>query len=107
MMEDTIPFQVTLERQQHRRLKAFAERSGRSMGAVVRESVEAYLASLPAEDDPLFGLIGLFRGDGPTPHGDVAINHDAYLADIHESEVRGQVQGADPPEPEGAGTEAR
>jgi hypothetical protein len=86
-MEELVPFQVQLERRQHRRLKRIAEREGRSMGAVVRESVQAYLASRDVDDDPAFELIGMIEDAGPTPHGDVGVAHDAYLAAALEAEV--------------------
>jgi hypothetical protein len=87
-MEDPVPFQVQLERRQHRQLKTVADRRGASMGALIRESVAAYLGSLPPEEDPLYGLIGSFPADeGPQPYGDVALHHDAYLADFYASEV--------------------
>ena len=80
-MERPVPFQVQLERRQHERLKALAEQRDQSMGSLVRESVAQYLASVPVEDDPAFGIMGMFSDEGPEPHGDVAIHHDAYLAD--------------------------
>jgi hypothetical protein len=85
-MEDPTPFQVTLERRQHRQLKWLAEKRGRSMGSLVRESVEAYLAALPAEDDPAYGIIGLIDDHSPKPYGSVAIHHDDYIAEALESE---------------------
>jgi len=56
------------------------------MGSLIRESVTQYLSSVPVEDDPAYGILGMFSDDGPEPHGDVAINHDAYLADIYAEE---------------------
>ncbi len=86
-MEERVPFQVQLEGRQHRRLKLLADRRGRSMGALIRESVEAYLASLPPEDDPLLELIGILGEDaGPLPFGDVARHHDEYVADYLDEE---------------------
>ncbi len=88
LMEDPVPFQVQLERRQHRRLKALADRRGSSMGALIRESVATYLESLPPEEDPLYGLIGSFPAEEDAQlHGDVALHHDAYLADFYASEV--------------------
>lgn len=93
VMEDPVPFQVQLERRQHRQLKWLAERRGASMATLIRESVGAYLDALPTEDEPLYGLIGFFPvDDGPTPHGDVARNHDAYLADLHEAEAEAEAE---------------
>ena len=86
-MSDIVPFQVQLERAQHRRLKRLAESRGVSMGSILRESVAEYLASAPIEEDPAFGIVGLIDDDGPMPYGDPATHHDAYLADALEAEV--------------------
>ena len=85
-MSDSVPFQVQLTRGQHRRLKRLAESRGVSMGSILRESVADYLTRAPVEEDPAFGIIGLIDDDGPTPHGDPALEHDAYLADALEAE---------------------
>ncbi len=86
-MEELVPFQVQLERSQHRRLKQLAEAQGRSMGALVRESLEAYVARLPAAADPLLEIIGMVDDRAPRPSGDVGAEHDAYLADAHAAEA--------------------
>ena len=85
-MSDGVPFQVQLTRRQHRRLKRLAESRGVSMGSILRESVADYLTKAPVEEDPAFGIIGLIDDEGPTPHGDPALEHDAYLADALEAE---------------------
>jgi len=85
-MSDSVPFQVQLTRRQHRRLKRLAESRGVSMGSILRESVADYLANAPEEHDPAFGIIGLIDDHGATPHGDPAVEHDAYLADALEAE---------------------
>jgi hypothetical protein len=65
------------------------------MGSILRESVADYLANAPVEEDPAFGIIGLIVDDGPTPHGDPATAHDAYLADALDAEgARGRRQPA-------------
>ncbi|CAN5582433.1 hypothetical protein BH23CHL8_BH23CHL8_16300 [soil metagenome] len=87
-MEDLVPFQVQLERRQHRHLKRLAETRGRSMGSLVRESVEAYLSPMPAEEDPLLGIIGVADDRTVKAHGDVGIEHDAYLADAYADESK-------------------
>ena len=84
-MGDSVPFQVQLTRAQHRRLKRLAESRGVSMGSILRESVAGYLANAPGED-PALGIVGLIDDDGPTPHGDPAVEHDAYVADALEAE---------------------
>ena len=78
-----------LEPDQHRRLQALSARRGESMASLVRESVARYLTDADSRDDPLTGIIGLFEDGGPRPHGPVAVEHDAYLADaIAEESVR-------------------
>ncbi len=64
------------------------------MGSMIRESVAVYLADQPAEHDPLLGIIGLFEDTGERPFGDVAVNHDAYLADAYWRE--GHPEAAEP-----------
>ncbi len=88
VMEDPVPFQVQLERRQHRLLRELAEHRGQSMGSLIRESVATYLASMPVEDDPAFAIIGMFDGDpGELQYGSVAVSHDAYLADAYAAET--------------------
>jgi hypothetical protein len=70
-----------LDAEQHHRLRRAAEARGESIGSIVRESVARYLAGISPEDDPLFGLIGGADDTGARPHGDVASEHDRYLAD--------------------------
>ncbi|HEX7948742.1 MAG TPA: hypothetical protein VF494_00220 [Candidatus Limnocylindrales bacterium] len=86
-MSDRVPFQVQLTRGQHRRLKRLAELRGVSMGSILRESVADHLTKAPVEEDPAFGIIGLIDDHGPTPYGDPAVEHDAYLADALEAET--------------------
>lgn len=62
------------------------------MGSLVRESVEAYIASAPPEEDPLLEIIGMVDDAAAKPHGDVGLEHDAYLADAYVEEA------AKPPE---------
>ena len=87
-MEPRVPFQVMLEREQHHRLGRVAVKRGVSVGALIRESVAAYLSEISVEDDPLFGLIGMARDDGPKPHGDVAANAASKFARASESPPR-------------------
>jgi hypothetical protein len=79
-MSDYVPFQVQLTKAQHRRLRQLASTTGASMGSLVRESVAAYIAGRPVEDDPAFGIIGLIDDPAPRPYGSVAERHDDYLA---------------------------
>ncbi len=92
-MEQSKPFQVILDADQHRRLRAVAQRRGQSMGSLVRESVAAYLSDVSTEDDPLAGIVGLFEDPGPRPLGDVGEEHDAYLADPDAIDRQGASAG--------------
>jgi hypothetical protein len=85
-MERRVPFQVMLDPEQHRQLRGAAQRGGQSIGSLVRESVARYLAAIAVDDDPLMGLIGLGEDAGPRPHGDVATQHDAYMANASAGE---------------------
>lgn len=87
-MSENVPFQVQLTRGQHRRLKVLAGSRGVSMGSIVRESVAAYLADARDAQDPALGIVGMIDDHSPTPHGDPATEHDAYLADELEAEGR-------------------
>jgi len=86
-MSEHVAFQVQLPRGQHRRLKELAAARGASMGSLIRESVAEYLSSLPVEDDPAFGIIGLIDDAAERTHGSVAAHHDEYLADALEDEI--------------------
>jgi hypothetical protein len=77
------PVLIYLEHRQDHILSALSEKKGISKAAIVRESVEKYLAGLPVEDDPLMDIVGLFDSGGK---GDLSINHDKYLAEAIESE---------------------
>ena len=75
-----------LEPAQHRQLRRLAAQRGASIGSLVRESVADYLAGTAPDDDPLMGLIGLGEDLGSKSHGDVGLEHDAYLADAIAAE---------------------
>lgn len=92
-MERHVPFQVQLTAEQHRRIRRLAGARGASMGSIIRESIATYLAGIPVEEDPAFGVAGLIVDDGPEPHGDVAREHDAYLADALDGEASGRSAG--------------
>jgi len=71
-----IPLQMYVEPGQDAALAALARKRGVSKAALVRESIEKYLTSLPVEDDPALGLVGLGRSSGK---GDASVRHDKYL----------------------------
>ena len=73
------PLQIYLDTDEDETLRYLARKRGKSMGALIRESVARYLAAeIPVEEDPALGIIGLGRS-GIT---DLSENHDKYLAEM-------------------------
>lgn len=74
--------QIYLDPGSNERLKKLAKERGVSEASLIREAIDAYLAKAgesaakPAEEDPLFRLVGLFGGELPA---DAAVKHDRYL----------------------------
>ncbi len=71
------PFQIYLRQDQLNALRLTAQKRGVSVAELVRQGVDQLLVSLPVEDDPLLDIVGL----GDSGLGDLAENHDQYLAD--------------------------
>lgn len=74
--------QVQLTEEQLRAVKQLAQREGRSVAGIVRESLDAHLRARRLGDrDELkrrsLASLGAFRSN----LGDLATNHDRYLAD--------------------------
>ena len=75
------PVQVYLRPEQIESLRTIAERRKVSMAELVRQGVDHMLSDVPAEEDPLWDIIGTFDSG----LGDLAEKHDEYLARlIHE-----------------------
>ena len=75
------PVQVYLRPEQIESLRAIAERRKVSMAELIRQGVDHMLSEVPAEEDPLWNIIGTFDSG----LGDLAEKHDEYLARlIHE-----------------------
>jgi hypothetical protein len=75
------PIQVYLRPEQIESLRAIAERRKISMAELIRQGVDRVLEDVPAEEDPLWDIIGTFDSG----LGDLAEKHDEYLARlIHE-----------------------
>ena len=72
------PLQVYLEEKEIDALRAIAAKKKTSMAEIVRESIAQYLTSLPIEDDPAVGIIGL----GSSGLGDLSERLDDYLVDL-------------------------
>ena len=75
------PVQVYLRPEQIESLRAIAERRKVSMAELIRQGVDQMLSDVPAEEDPLWDIIGTFDSG----LGDLAEKHDEYLARlVHE-----------------------
>lgn len=79
-ISDMIPVQIYLSPVQYARLKEHSERAQKSMSALIRDAVDAYLRqeetpSIFPADDPLFNLIGMID----TEPEDASVTHDHHL----------------------------
>ncbi len=74
------PIAVYLEQEKYEALKVLAETRQVSVYELVRVGVDRLLIEeSPIEDDPLWKIIGI----GDSGLGDLAENHDKYLAEIY------------------------
>jgi hypothetical protein len=71
------PIQMYIEPRQDTALKVLAKKRGVSKAELIRESIEKYLTTLPLDEDPAMGIVGLGRSSGK---GDASAQHDKYLA---------------------------
>jgi hypothetical protein len=78
------PVQIHLRPAQIETARSAASRRGVSLAELVRQALDSYLAEMPAEEDPLWNIIGIADA-GPT---DLAANHDKYLAEAIAEEGR-------------------
>jgi hypothetical protein len=81
------PIQIYIEPKQELMLERLASEKSTSKAAIIRLSIDRYLAELPPEEDPAIGIIGL----GRSGKGDMSANHDNYVAkhvSTHEKEKR-------------------
>ncbi|MCI0519839.1 MAG: hypothetical protein L0Z70_06225 [Chloroflexi bacterium] len=76
------PVQIYLRQDQLTTLRRVAEKRGYSVAELVRQGVDLFLEALPAEDDPLLSIVGLFDSG----KGDLAEKHDDYLAQFIREE---------------------
>lgn len=70
------PLQVYLSPAQDRALRHLARKEKVSLAELIRRSVTLYLSQTSLEDDPALKIVGL----GDSNIGDIAENHDRYLA---------------------------
>lgn len=73
---------VHLRQEQLDALRALARKQGVSISELVRRSVGQLLAAAQVEGDPLWRLINL----GRSGVGDLAAEHDRYLAELVRSD---------------------
>jgi len=78
--------QVQLTDEQLQRLRELAERQGRTVAEVIRESVDTYIARAQRDDEELKARAIAIGGRFRSGVGDIAENHDEYLAQTIESE---------------------
>lgn len=69
------PIQMYIEPGQDAALAVLAKKRGVSKAELIRESIEKYLTSLPVEEDPAMGIVGL----GSSGKRDISVRHDKYL----------------------------
>ena len=77
--------QIYLSEDQRNQLRQKAERSQRTMCALIREAIDLYLTDegkleVLSPEDPMFELVGVFESDP----GDVSVDHDRYLYDARD-----------------------
>lgn len=72
------PFQIYLREDQLSALRRIADERGTSIALLVRQSIDELIVSLPVAEDHLLDIVGL----GDSGLGDLAENHDRYLAEM-------------------------
>jgi hypothetical protein len=70
------PIQMYIEPRQDTALAVLAKKRGVSKAELIRESIEKYLTTLPLDEDPAMGIVGLGSSSGK---GDTSAQHDRYL----------------------------
>jgi hypothetical protein len=78
------PLQVYLREEQLEALRNLAERRHVSLAELIRQSVDRLLDEIPAEEDPLWDIVGIFDSG----HGNLAEKHDEYLVQSMTGENR-------------------
>ena len=73
------PIQIYIEPEQDAILEVLSKKNHRSKASLIRESIEQYVANLPAEEDAVMNIIGL----GASNKGDISQKHDTYLNTYH------------------------
>jgi len=78
------PFRVYLRSEQIEPLRWLAERRKVSIAELIRQGVDRILAEVPAEEDPLWNIIGTFDSG----LGNLAEKHDEYIVQALKEENR-------------------
>ena len=78
------PIQVYLRQDQIESLRSEAKRRGVSLAELVREGVDHVLQEAPVEENPLWNIVGIMDSGV----GNLAENHDQYLAEVYAEENR-------------------
>jgi hypothetical protein len=76
--------QVYLRPEQIESLRWLAERRKVSIAELIRQGVDRILVETPVKDDPLWNTIGI----ADSGLGDLAENHDMYIAEMIAQENR-------------------
>ena len=71
------PFNIYLQEEQLNVLQRIADERGISIAMLIQQSIDLLIDSLLATEDPLLEIVGL----GDSGLGNLAENHDQYLAD--------------------------
>ena len=76
------PVQIHLRLTQIESARSAASRRGVSLAELVRQALDSYLAEMPAEEDPLWNIIGTFDSG----LGYLAERHDEYIVQALKEE---------------------
>jgi hypothetical protein len=79
-----MPIQVYLRPEQLQALRSLARRRNLAVAELIRRGVDRLLAEVPAEEDPLWDIVGLVQS-GPS---NLAEKHDEYVAEMIADENR-------------------
>jgi hypothetical protein len=72
------PIQVYMRPEQLEALRALARKRDVPVAELVRQGIDRLLAEVPAEEDPLWDIVGMV--DSPSAPTNLAEKHDEYLA---------------------------
>lgn len=75
------PIQVYIDSKQDNVLDVLSKKRGISKSELIRESLDKFLNSLPIDEDPIMGIVGL----GSSDKSDLSTKHDKYIASYTSS----------------------